>query len=67
MFGIGLGEILLIVVVIFLVSPKDLPRAMRKLGQLVRAVGRFREEMSDLGAGREGQPEEKGRDEPEGS
>jgi len=67
MFGIGLGEILLIVAVIFLLSPRDLPRAMRKLGQLVRAVARFREEVTDLGGGREDRPEEKDHDEPKES
>ncbi len=47
MFGLGLGEILLVILVAFLVSPRDLPRVMRKIGEFFGAVQKIKREFSD--------------------
>jgi Sec-independent protein translocase protein TatA len=48
-FGIGLGEILLIVLVTFLVAPKEIPAVLRKLGQFFGMLGKLRDEFMDVG------------------
>ncbi len=48
MFGVGIGEIAVILLVVFLVSPKDLPKAMRKLAQLGEALSGVKRELADL-------------------
>lgn len=45
MFGIGLGEILLVLLVVFFISPKELPRFMRKVGELLGVVEKVRKEV----------------------
>jgi Sec-independent protein translocase protein TatA len=47
-FGIGLGEILLIVLVTFLVAPKEIPIVLRKLGQFFAMLGKLRDEVMDV-------------------
>lgn len=49
MFGIGLGEIILILFVFFLIAPKDIPKLMRKIGQFFGAVDRLRKEFTAMG------------------
>jgi Sec-independent protein translocase protein TatA len=48
MFGIGLGEILLILFIIFIVSPRDIPRMIRKIGQAFSTIEKIRGELSDV-------------------
>ena len=50
MFGIGVGELVFILVIVFLVSPKELPKVMRKAGWFFRLMNRFREDVADIGA-----------------
>lgn len=38
MFNIGLGEIVLIIFIAFLVSPKDLPKVMRYVGNFIKTI-----------------------------
>ena len=46
MFGLGLGEIIVIVIaLVVFVRPKDLPRLARRLG---RAYGQLRAQLSDF-------------------
>jgi Sec-independent protein translocase protein TatA len=47
-FGIGIGEILLIVLVTFLVAPKEIPVVLRKLGQIFGALGKLRDEFLEM-------------------
>lgn len=49
MFGIGLGEVLLIILVTFLISPKEIPKVLRKLGEMTAGFKRLRQELVDLG------------------
>jgi Sec-independent protein translocase protein TatA len=49
MFGIGLGEVFLIILVTFLVSPREIPRVLRKLGEFVAGMRRLRQDIIDLG------------------
>ena len=44
MFGLGIGEILLIVFVVFLIAPRDIPRVMRKIARFFDELGKIREE-----------------------
>ncbi|MCX7028701.1 MAG: hypothetical protein NTU62_01090 [Spirochaetes bacterium] len=48
MFGIGLGEILLIVLVTFLVAPKEIPIVLRKLGQFFGMLSKLRDDLMDV-------------------
>lgn len=48
MFGLGLGEILLILLIVFLISPKDLPKVMRKIGEFFGAVEKLKKEVFDI-------------------
>ena len=48
MFGIGLGEILLIILIIFIISPKDLPKAMKKLAQFFNVINKLKDEIANL-------------------
>ncbi len=48
MFGIGLGEILLVLFITFLISPKDLPRVLRKIGQLFGLLSRVEEDLREI-------------------
>lgn len=74
MFGIGLAEILVIVLVaIVFVKPGDLPRLLRRMGRLVRQLRDLREgsvqylrriEREVEEADREGPPEGAGAEDP---
>lgn len=44
MFNLGLGEILLVALAFFLISPKDLPKLMRKLGEYVAKIRQWMRE-----------------------
>jgi Sec-independent protein translocase protein TatA len=48
MFGIGLGEILLIMFIIFMISPRDLPRVMRKAGEFFRELDRIKKDLTKI-------------------
>lgn len=48
MFGIGLGEIILVMLIIFLISPKELPKVMKKLGQFFGELNRLKREVMQL-------------------
>ncbi len=48
MFGIGFEELLLIVILIFLISPKDIPKAMKKIGQFFVAINKIKEDLFDI-------------------
>jgi Sec-independent protein translocase protein TatA len=48
MFGIGLGEIFLIMFIIFMISPKDLPKVMRKIGEFFRELDRIKKDLTKI-------------------
>ena len=48
MFGIGIGEIIVILLVIFLVSPRDLPKVMKKAGQFFGELARIKQELYNI-------------------
>ena len=48
MFGIGLGEILLLILIIFLISPKDLPKAMKKAAQFFVALSKIKKDIANI-------------------
>jgi len=52
--GVGLGEILLIVLVTFLVAPKEIPAVLRKLGRFLGMLGTLRDDLMDAGRDVEG-------------
>ncbi len=47
MFGIGLGEILLILFILFLISPKDLPKILKNVGRLFKELNIIKNEIAD--------------------
>jgi len=48
MFGLGIGEILIILFLIFLIAPKDIPKILRKLGKLFNEVNKIKEDLIDM-------------------
>ena len=48
MFGIGLGELLLILFLLFLVSPKDIPKLLKKAGRLLRELNTIKDEITHM-------------------
>ena len=48
MFGIGLGEILIVLLVVFLLAPRELPRVMRTIGKYVGTAERIRRDLTDV-------------------
>jgi len=48
MFGLGIGEILIIFFLIFLISPKDIPKFLRKLGQFFNTVDNIKDDIIDM-------------------
>lgn len=48
MFGIGIGEIILVMLIIFLISPRELPKVMKKIGQFFGELNRLRREVLQL-------------------
>ncbi|RPJ07508.1 MAG: hypothetical protein EHM28_06870 [Spirochaetaceae bacterium] len=49
MWGIGYGEILLILFIIFLISPREIPRVIKKIGELMATLNRLKDEFSNAG------------------
>jgi len=47
-FGIGFGEILIVILIVFLISPKELPKLMRKIGQFFGELNRLKREVLQL-------------------
>jgi Sec-independent protein translocase protein TatA len=47
-FGIGLGEILLILLAVFLISPKEIPVFLRKIGQFFNELDKLKREMLSM-------------------
>jgi Sec-independent protein translocase protein TatA len=48
MFGIGLEELLLFLLIVFLISPKDIPKVMKKIGSFLNELNRLKQEVLDL-------------------
>jgi Sec-independent protein translocase protein TatA len=48
MFGIGLGEIIIILLVIFFISPKEIPKFLKKLGQFFAAFNKIKDELLQI-------------------
>lgn len=42
MFGIGVGELALALIVVFLIAPRELPRVLRTIGHYIGAAERIR-------------------------
>lgn len=49
MFGIGWGELVIIVLIMFLVAPKEIPKIMTKLARLVAGLRRMQSELQEAG------------------
>lgn len=56
MFGIGPGELLLIVVIAFFVAPREIPRLFRLLGTLYRSGDRLQAVLDRLDQADEAKP-----------
>ncbi|MBN2443015.1 MAG: twin-arginine translocase TatA/TatE family subunit [Spirochaetales bacterium] len=48
MFGIGIGEIFVVILIVFLISPKELPKVMKKIGQFFNEMNRLKREVMQL-------------------
>lgn len=48
MFGIGIGELLVIVLVIVLLAPRQIPGVMRRIARFYRTVDKFKHEMEKV-------------------
>lgn len=48
MFGIGLGEILLIIFIVFLISPREVPKVMRKIGEFFGLIEKIKKDIIEL-------------------
>jgi Sec-independent protein translocase protein TatA len=48
MFGIGFGEILIVILIIFLISPKDVPRVLKKVGQFFGELERVKRDLLQM-------------------
>jgi Sec-independent protein translocase protein TatA len=48
MFGIGLGEIALALLVVFLIAPKELPRVMHTIGRYAGTAERIRRQWCEV-------------------
>jgi len=48
MFGIGLGEILLVVLITFLVSPRQIPKVMKKVGEFLHGLGQIKNQLLEI-------------------
>lgn len=49
MFGIGIGEIILVILITFLVAPRQVPRVLRKIGEFFGALRKIRDEIAEIG------------------
>ena len=45
MFGVGFGELFLVLLIVFFLSPKDLPKVMRHIGRFIGTTERIRNEL----------------------
>ncbi len=48
MFGIGPGEVLIVLLIIFLISPKDIPEVMKKLGEFFSELDKIKKELAEI-------------------
>ena len=48
MFGIGLGEIIIIIFVAFLINPREIPKMMRKMANFFSALRQMKEELMEM-------------------
>ena len=48
MFGIGLGEIIVILFVAFLINPREIPKMMRKIADFFTALRQMKEELMQM-------------------
>lgn len=48
MFGLGIGEIILIVLITFLVAPKDIPKIIKKVAIFLRDLNKIKENISEI-------------------
>lgn len=48
MFDIGFGEILLIILIVFIICPKDIPVILKKLGQFLAGLQKIKDEIFDI-------------------
>jgi Sec-independent protein translocase protein TatA len=48
MFGIGIEELLLIIFVIFLISPKELPKILKKIAEFFSSLNSIKDEITEL-------------------
>jgi Sec-independent protein translocase protein TatA len=48
MWGIGFGEILVILLVVFLVAPKEIPRVIKKVGEFMSSLDKLRRDLFDV-------------------
>jgi Sec-independent protein translocase protein TatA len=46
MFGIGMGEIVIIGLILLLVCPRDIPRILRKIGQVMASWQNIKDEFT---------------------
>jgi Sec-independent protein translocase protein TatA len=46
MFGIGIGELILIAILVLIIMPKDIPKIIKKIAQLSAYIDRIKEELS---------------------
>jgi Sec-independent protein translocase protein TatA len=47
-FGIGLGEIVLILLAIFLVAPREIPAVLKKVGLFFRELDKLKQELFSM-------------------
>ncbi len=48
MFGIGIGEIIIVLLIIFFLSPKEIPKFLRKAGQFIKAFNKIKDEVLQI-------------------
>ena len=48
MFDFGFGEILLVLLIVFLICPKDIPKILRKIGQFLAGLEKLKDEIFDI-------------------
>ena len=47
MFGIGFGELILILFLLFIISPKDIPKLLNKLGHFLKELNTIKDEITN--------------------
>ena len=48
MFGLGLGEIIIIFLLIFLICPKDIPKILKKIGDLFMVIEKLKTDIIEI-------------------